>query len=136
MKSALCSLVLLLSLTSLTVTVSATIAAADDNSCKPDEIKATPYLHCKVPLGEYALYLPTPEHRKPGSKMPALLYFHGGGGSGPKALRNKGMREAFSQRGYAIIAPSGLKRPNSRFGPGLDPDRPDTRPWNHQWKTR
>jgi polyhydroxybutyrate depolymerase len=72
-------------------------------------------LICQVPLGEYAIHLP---QRDDGKSVPALLYFHGAGGSGPKAMRNRGMVNAFVDRGYAVIAPSGLKRPNSRFGPG------------------
>ena len=34
-------------------------------------------------------------------------------------MRNKGMIEAFRKRGYAIIAPSGLKRPQLTFWTGL-----------------
>ncbi len=70
---------------------------------------------CKTTLGEYAIKMPDKETAKP---MPALLYFHGAGGSGPGAMKNTGMINAFLKRGYAVIAPSGLKRPNSRFGPG------------------
>lgn len=70
---------------------------------------------CKTPLGEYAIALPEEATDSP---VPALLYFHGAGGSGPRVMRNSGMINAFKERGYAIIAPSGLKRPNSRFGPG------------------
>ncbi len=70
---------------------------------------------CQTPLGEYAIALPEVKGKDP---VPALIYFHGAGGSGPRTMRNKGMIEAFRKRGYAIIAPSGLKRPNSRFGPG------------------
>ena len=84
--------------------------------CAEDQYKGVKFLACATPLGEYALHLP--EKRTGNGPIPALLYFHGAGGSGPKAMRNKGMLDAFSGRGYAIIAPSGLKRPNSRFGPG------------------
>ncbi|MGI9365377.1 MAG: alpha/beta hydrolase family esterase [Rhizobiaceae bacterium] len=70
---------------------------------------------CQTPLGEYAIELPAKETSDP---VPALLYFHGAGGSGPRSMRNTAMVKAFTTRGYAVIAPSGLKRPNSRFGPG------------------
>ncbi len=84
--------------------------------CQPEEYKGAAYLSCETPLGQYVLHLPDlPAGAK---SVPALLYFHGAGGSGPKAMRNKGMLKTFTERGYAIIAPSGLKRPNSRFGPG------------------
>lgn len=85
-------------------------------ACLPDQYKGVEFLSCQTPLGEYALHLPKP--RDDGMPVPALLFFHGAGGSGPKAMHNKGVLKAFTERGYAIIAPSGLKRPNSRFGPG------------------
>ncbi len=71
---------------------------------------------CPTSLGTYAIRLP--KAVAPGAKIPALLYFHGAGGSGQRAMRNTSMVDAFTARGYAVIAPSGLKRPNSRFGPG------------------
>lgn len=71
---------------------------------------------CKTPLGSYSIRMPQKPSASDGT--PALLYFHGAGGSGPRVMRNKAMVDAFTQRGYAVIAPSGLKRPNSRFGPG------------------
>ncbi|MDA8870336.1 dienelactone hydrolase family protein [Rhizobiaceae bacterium] len=81
---------------------------------------------CRTPLGEYAIKLPA---LKSGEKIPALLWFHGAGGSGPGAMKNTGMVDAFIERGYAVIAPSGLKRPNRRFGPGWSflPSRPKQR---------
>jgi polyhydroxybutyrate depolymerase len=86
--------------------------------CEPADIKGTAYLKCTIAEGEYALHLPDNAANLENKPIPALLYFHGAGGSGPKAMRNKGMLKTFTERGYAIIAPSGLKRPNSRFGPG------------------
>lgn len=78
---------------------------------------------CKIELGEYHIELP--DRADPSVKIPAVLYFHGAGGSGKRSLKNREMVETFLRRGYAIIAPSGLKRPNSRFGPGwsFHPDR-------------
>jgi len=75
---------------------------------------------CSVPLGDYHIMLPdgvdTP---------PALLFLHGAGGNGKQAMR---MKTALN-RGYAVIGPDGLKRPNSRFGPGwsFHPARPQQR---------
>lgn len=78
---------------------------------------------CRIALGEYNIELPT--HSDSSTKIPAMIYFHGAGGSGQRSLKNREMVETFLSRGYAVIAPSGLKRPNSRFGPGwsFHPDR-------------
>ena len=78
---------------------------------------------CQIELGEYNIELP--ERSDPTIKIPAMIYFHGAGGSGQRSLKNREMVETFLKRGYAVIAPSGLKRPNSRFGPGwsFHPDR-------------
>ena len=71
---------------------------------------------CKIPLGEYHIELP--ERENDTTPIPAMIYLHGAGGSGQRSLKNREMVETFLARGYAVIAPSGLKRPNSRFGPG------------------
>ncbi len=78
---------------------------------------------CKIELGNYNIELP--ERSDPTVEIPAMLYFHGAGGSGQRSLKNREMVETFLKRGYAVIAPSGLKRPNSKFGPGwsFHPDR-------------
>ncbi len=75
---------------------------------------------CKTLLGEYHIALPEGVENPP-----ALLFLHGAGGTGKGALRMK----AALDRGYALIGPNGLKRPNSRFGPGwsFHPDRPKQR---------
>lgn len=75
-----------------------------------------PNAACQIPLGNYNIELP--KRGDPSSTIPAMIYFHGAGGSGERSLKNRGMIETFLSRGYAVIAPSGLKRPNSRFGPG------------------
>jgi len=78
---------------------------------------------CQIELGEYNIELPA--RSDPFVKIPAMIYFHGAGGSGQRSLKNREMVETFLKRGYAVIAPSGLKRPNSKFGPGwsFHPDR-------------
>lgn len=82
---------------------------------------------CEIPLGTYNIELPANNHKT--EKIPAMIYFHGAGGSGQRALKNRNMVEAFNNRGFAVIAPSGLKRPNSRFGPGwsFHPNFPEQR---------
>jgi len=101
--------------TTISIAIIATIV-----SMAPQSVYAAPVCGgddnlCKTELGEYALQLPQSASKNP---IPALLYFHGAGGSGPRSMKNKKMIEAFTSRGYAVIAPSGLKRPNTRFGPG------------------
>ncbi len=71
---------------------------------------------CKIELGEYNIELPP--RSDPSIKIPAMIYFHGAGGSGQRSLKNREMVETFLNRGYAVIAPSGLRRPNTNFGPG------------------
>lgn len=82
---------------------------------------------CKTDNGAYNIELP--DRADPDTKIPAMVYFHGAGGSGQRSMRNRNMVEDFLKRGYAVIAPSGLKRPNTRFGPGwsFHPDRPKQR---------
>ncbi len=75
---------------------------------------------CTTPLGEYHIMLPEGVEAPP-----VLLFLHGAGGNGKQAMR---MSTALN-RGYAVIGPNGLKRPNSRFGPGwsFHPARPQQR---------
>ena len=82
---------------------------------------------CEVATGTYRIALPQGEPPEPG--WPAMMFFHGAGGSGARTLQNRGMVEAFVDRGYAVIAPDGLPRPNTRFGPGwsFHPERPKIR---------
>ncbi len=65
----------------------------------------------------------------PEKGYPALLFFHGAGGSGARTLGNSSLVDAFTNAGYAVIGPDGLQRPNSRFGPGwsFHPERPKQR---------
>ncbi len=81
---------------------------------------------CSIEMGEYAIRLP---EKTDGKSIPALLWFHGAGRSGPLVMKNSAMIGTFTKRGYAVIAPSGLERPNSRFGPGWSflPFRPKQR---------
>lgn len=70
---------------------------------------------CELPMGKYNIELPERENAE--KKIPAMIYLHGAGGNGQRSLKNREMVETFLSRGYAVIAPSALKRPGSRFGP-------------------
>ncbi|WP_158090180.1 alpha/beta hydrolase family esterase [Kiloniella majae] len=81
---------------------------------------------CQVKLGSYNISLPNVAGSGSGSasgtkthtSIPAIIFYHGAGRSGADTLKNTAMIKTMNDRGYAVIAPSGLKRPNSRFGPG------------------
>ncbi|QHQ34680.1 alpha/beta hydrolase family esterase [Algicella marina] len=82
---------------------------------------------CETPLGSYRISLPETPPTDDG--YPALLFFHGAGGSGARTLSNSAMVSAFTSAGFAVIAPDGLRREGSRFGPGwsFHPERPAQR---------
>ncbi|MEM8663662.1 MAG: dienelactone hydrolase family protein [Pseudomonadota bacterium] len=67
---------------------------------------------CETPLGQYHVALPEGE-----GPFPAFVYFHGAGGTG-RGIAEAPFAKALVARGYAVIAPNGLERPGSRFGPG------------------
>jgi polyhydroxybutyrate depolymerase len=76
---------------------------------------------CTLIGGTYHAVLP--EAAAPG--LPAVVFLHGFGGSGEGTLRNTGMVEALTARGYAVIAPDGQPR-TGRQGLSWDfhPERP------------
>lgn len=82
---------------------------------------------CETATGTYRIAIP--EGTAPEGGWPAVAFFHGAGGSGARTLGSNGMVGAALARGYAVIAPDGLQRPASRFGPGwsFHPDRPKQR---------
>jgi len=67
---------------------------------------------CEVEDGKY--FIAKPENE--GGPMPAVVFIHGYGGSGEGVFRNSGMTRAFLERGYALVAPSGLKMENRNGG--------------------
>ncbi|NVK13978.1 MAG: polyhydroxybutyrate depolymerase [Rhodobacteraceae bacterium] len=75
---------------------------------------------CKVEAGAYHIVLP--EREADDAPVPVVMFLHGYGGSGSSVLRNRDMVEGLTGRGYAVIAPEGLKRDGSGpqswgFGP-------------------
>ena len=79
---------------------------------------------CEVPTGEYVITLPDDNNEQ----RPAIVFVHGFGGSGPGVFRNTSMVTAFTDRGYAVIAPSGLPRTNGNGGSwSFHPDRTQRR---------
>ncbi|MEM8980068.1 MAG: PHB depolymerase family esterase [Pseudomonadota bacterium] len=62
---------------------------------------------CEVEGGAYFIALP--EGAGNGAPLPAVMFIHGFGGRGEGVFRNTGMTSKILERGYALIAPSGLK---------------------------
>ncbi|MDU8943768.1 CE1 family esterase [Ovoidimarina sediminis] len=62
---------------------------------------------CTISSGEYHIDLPAGD-----GPFPALVFLHGAGGKGESMVRMMGQA---LDRGYAVIGPQGLKRPDSRF---------------------
>ncbi len=81
---------------------------------------------CQTPMGEYNIELPAQAEN-----APLMVFLHGYGGSGTGTMRNRSMVEPLLARGYAVMAPEGLKRdregaPQSwNFYPGFG-DRDET----------
>ena len=68
---------------------------------------------CLIEGGSYHIAMPEGVD----GPVPAFIYFHGAGGSG-RNIANMAFAKALNARGYAVVAPNGLVRPNTRFGPG------------------
>lgn len=71
---------------------------------------------CQVDKGSYHVALPedAAERARP---LPAVLFFHGAGGSGARVFNNRAMTDTLTGRGYLVIAPNAIPRPGGRFGP-------------------
>ncbi|WP_108659355.1 alpha/beta hydrolase family esterase [Acuticoccus kandeliae] len=80
---------------------------------------------CETPLGTYHVMAPAGTG---GAPRPTFIYFHGAGGSGA-TIFDADFAAALVARGYVVIAPNGLQRPDSRFGPGwfFRPESPGLR---------
>ena len=79
---------------------------------------------CAVENGTYHIKMP----EQGADKTQAILWLHGAGGTGKGAMRNTGMVNTITKRGYAFIAADGMKRPG-KFGTGwyFHPDWPTKR---------
>ncbi|WP_209313636.1 alpha/beta hydrolase family esterase [Jannaschia formosa] len=62
---------------------------------------------CTLENGRYYIALPP----SPDGPVPAVVFLHGFGGSGEGTMRQRGMIEAITARGYAFLAPDGQPRP-------------------------
>ncbi|MBY0610812.1 MAG: dienelactone hydrolase family protein [Beijerinckiaceae bacterium] len=83
---------------------------------------------CKVESGAY--YAVEPQSpRTPGQKRPAVIFFHGAGGTGREILSDKALVEPFIEAGYVALGPVGLMRPNNPYGAGWSfrPEGPQQR---------
>ncbi len=81
---------------------------------------------CAVALGEYRVALPQGDG--PADGRPAVMFFHGYGGSAAQTLGNADMVDAFLARGFAVIAPEGEVRPGGdTSGWSFHPERPKAR---------
>ena len=99
-------------LAALAMTLGASAAQA---SCGPDPAP------CTLPNGTFHIALPDEPQN-----APVGMFLHGAGSSGANVVRNSGLMQAFTDRGYAVIAPSALPRRAGssggvwRFYPGWD----------------
>lgn len=76
---------------------------------------------CKIASGDYEVVLPD-TGTETGA---AVVFLHGYGGTGNGVLKNTGMVNALTDRGYVVIAPNGLRRaanrgPSWNFFPGWE----------------
>lgn len=60
---------------------------------------------CAVPMGTYEVLLP-----EVAKDAPIVVHLHGYGGNGKGALKQTHVALVFRDRGYAVIAPNGLRR--------------------------
>ncbi|WP_084066290.1 alpha/beta hydrolase family esterase [Marivita hallyeonensis] len=97
----------------ITILLSATFAVACSDTAP-----------CKVDQGDYLIALP----QDGSAPVPAVVFIHGFGGSGEGVMRNRGLVDAMVARGYAVIAPSGLKMSGRNGGSwSFHPERPRRR---------
>ncbi|WP_121062157.1 alpha/beta hydrolase family esterase [Chachezhania antarctica] len=61
---------------------------------------------CILDDGEYHIALPDSPAEGP---VPAILYLHGAGSHGAAVMRNTGLVDSVTDRGYALIAPTGSR---------------------------
>lgn len=86
-----------------TFILAASALSAADRPCAKDA-------PCQVSGGEY--YLSYPPDWDGEAPLPAIIFYHGHNSSGLSPLRSRGLRESFVDRGYLLISPNGVARPN------------------------
>lgn len=64
---------------------------------------------CETASGRY--HLAFPEDWDGSSPLPAVLFFHGHNSDGAAIIKSDGLRSAFTERGYLLIAPEGTAGP-------------------------
>ena len=64
-----------------------------------------PAAKCPTALGFYRLALPEGAT----APVPAVIYLHGWGSSSAGLMKNRPMLAALAARGYALIAPEGIR---------------------------
>jgi len=104
----------------------ASSSLAQDPAQTVDDICGIEGDPCETPLGTYRIALP--DRDDDSQLLPALIFFHGAGGSGRGTLQATGITQTFLDRGYAVIAPDGLGRgPGRGAGWSFHPDRQSRR---------
>jgi polyhydroxybutyrate depolymerase len=69
-----------------------------------------PAIDCPTANGSYRLALPA----QAAGPVPALVFLHGWGGSSAGAMKNRAMLATLGARGYALIAPEGIRTSPTR----------------------
>lgn len=72
---------------------------------------------CETPMGSYHVALPdAAQGTAEGTAQGTVIFLHGAGGTSEGVLRMRGMIEAFTARGYGVLAPQGLPWREGRPG--------------------
>ncbi len=104
-----------LALAAATLTVLTALPQSAQADCGPLEGS------CVMDSGEYEVVLPQGDS----AGRPAVMFLHGHGGTGRGILKNTALITGLTDRGYVVIAPSGVARSAGRgatwnFYPGWD----------------
>lgn len=67
---------------------------------------------CKIETGEY--HLAFPDDWDGTTPLPSVMFFHGHGSTGENVIKGKGLRSAFGDGGYLLIAPTGAGWPGHK----------------------
>ena len=78
-----------------------------------------PDVACEIDGGDYHINLP-----ETAENAPIFVFLHGSGGTGAAGARNQGLVDRVTERGYALVTPSGAERDWGVYD-GLDEPRDD-----------